>query len=63
MKERCGKSVSQHVPETLLHVAMLHKHKQIRMLWPKDQRIFVLSDLIFLLSVSLHLIVILWGES
>lgn len=31
----------------LLHVTMLHKHKQIRMLWPKDQRIFVLSDLIF----------------
>lgn len=26
MNERSGRSCSQHVPETLLHIAMLHKH-------------------------------------
>lgn len=40
--ERPGSSCSPHVPKTLLHISMLHKRKQIRIIRPKDQRIFIL---------------------
>lgn len=63
MNETSGRPFSRHVSETLLHIAMLHRHKQIRILWLKDQGIFILFYSSLYASLTLQsLIVILWGE-